>query len=79
MKQVIRITEVEEPKKELKPIDFTHYQHGSKGWIDAEEEPNEFEQVLYIGRCDTDGDMFAAYSSKGSISIYKGHLNDGVY
>lgn len=76
MRKVIRI---EEPKEEkaLKPIELTHCSSLSE-WRESEKYPNDFEKIVYLGRCAADGDMFACYHS-GVIDIYKGHLNDGVY
>lgn len=79
MKQVIRITEVEKPKKKLKPIEFTHHYEGGNGWCETFSKPNDYIKIVYLGKCKTDGDMFAAYQDSGDILITKGNLNDGVY
>ena len=44
-----------------------------------EEEINEFESVMYLGNCLNNGDTFACYHTDGSISIYYGQLNSGLY
>lgn len=80
MKKVFHASELFGEKKEekaLKPIKFTHYLGVETGWVEAKEQPNYFEKIVYLGNCAVDGDTFAAYSV-GAISIYKGHLNDGV-
>ena len=70
----------EEPKDEkaLMPIEFTHCLDVIGGWKETDDEPSEYEKVAYLGKCASDGDMFAAYKF-GEIHIYKGHINDGVY
>ena len=72
---------LDEPKesKDPKPIEFTDYLDGSKGWQETNSKPIQFKEVIYLGKCNFDGDMFCAKTTCGSISIYKGHLNDGVY
>ena len=77
MKQVIRIGEEPKEEKELKPIEFTHY-FSDSGRKKAENKPNYFNKIVYLGKCDSDGELFAAYIND-FITIYKGHLNDGVY
>ena len=68
----------EEPKKESKDIEFTKALSISRGWIDTCYEGHDFEKIVYLGKCDTDGDMFACYLG-GKITIRKGYLNDGTY
>jgi trehalose-6-phosphatase len=65
-----------EEKETEKPVEFTHLFINNQGWID--DKPGDFEKVVYLGNCKTDGDMFACYD-KGLIGIYKGHLNSGKY
>lgn len=71
----------EEPKKESKGIEFTHYLSHSSGWLKPAGMPAScFNKVVYLGKCSEVGDMFSAYMfDSGTISIYKGHLNDGTY
>lgn len=61
-----------EPKQEkgLRTI-FTHTLDGVHGWTAAISEPEDFEIIKYLGKCEIDGDMFAAYH-KDKICIYKG-------
>ena len=75
---VIRVDK-EESQQEEKPVEFTHFCSPSKGWVESRFSPNDFNKVLYLGKCFADGDMFAAYSEKFTISIYKGHLNSGKF
>jgi hypothetical protein len=70
----------EEPQKESKGIEFTHYLSGTEGWKTANPNFNKYIKVVYLGKCDVDGDMFAGYFGQdGTIAIYKGNLNDGTY
>jgi hypothetical protein len=68
----------EEPKKESKGIEFTHYLNNSSGWNNAMDEFSDVKKVVYLGKCSVDGDMFACYAGD-IISIRKGNLNDGTY
>ena len=77
MKEVIRIGEVVQESE--KAVEFTHYQSGTKGWCESITQPSKFNKVVFLGECCYDGDMFAAYSTSGAITIYKGHLNSGKY
>jgi len=76
MKKVIMIGE--EPKEESKDVEFTHYLSTGEGFREDNDKPSNYEKIVYLGRCDEDGDMFAAYD-RGSIYIYKGNLNNGTY
>ena len=76
MKEVIYINEVKE--KEEKPVEFTHFQDSFKGWQATSSKPEDYDKVIYLGKCRIDGDMFACYSF-GNINIHKGHLNSGKY
>jgi hypothetical protein len=77
MKEVIRIGEV--VQESVKPVEFTHYQNTTNGWITAGTDPNDLNKIVFLGKCHCDGDMFAGYWSNGVIVIYKGHLNSGKY
>lgn len=75
MREVVRI---DEPKQKTeKPVEFTHLLSDTV-WGEDSVLPNDFEKIVYLGKCKFDGDMFAAYE-KGTIMIYKGHLNSGKY
>lgn len=79
MKQVIRIGGEPKTEKVLKPIKLTNYLSGREGWKNTDLfKKCEWEKIVYLGRCDADGDLFAAYED-GMIRIFRGHLNDGVY
>jgi hypothetical protein len=81
LKEVIRIDSVVEPKKELNPIEFTHFFHNMKGWIDISETTithKNIGNIVYLGKDAIKGDMFTAYDGE-FVRILKGHLNDGVY
>jgi hypothetical protein len=78
MRDVIRVQECTEKEPECKPIEFTHYK-GKDGWVRCcSLHYKHYNKIIYLGKCNQDGDMFAAYWSD-SISIYKGHLNSGKY
>ena len=68
----------EEPKKGSKGIEFTKVLFSNSGWQDSRCEVYKFEKIVYLGKCNTDGDMFACYL-EGMITIRKGNLNDGTY
>lgn len=80
MRKVITIPEVTGEKKPSKGIEFTQYLSSEKGWVSVGGfTPQEQKSIVYIGCCEADGDLFAAYSNNGLIRIFKGHLNDGTY
>lgn len=67
----------QEPKEESKGVEFTH-EFNTDGYSTTSDVPTDFDKVVYLGRCNTDGDMFATYTN-GCIYLYKGHLNNGTY
>lgn len=70
---------IDSPKQqEEHPVEFTHYISTSRGAMGAGSGPSEFDKVVYLGRCEEDGDMFAAYRG-GRIYLYKGQLNSGKF
>ena len=71
MRKVIMISE------EPKGVEFTHEFMINK-CISTYDKPSDFEKIVYLGKCDTDGDMFAAYACD-CVCIYKGNLNNGTY
>tara|TARA_R110002051_G_scaffold308116_1_gene379519 strand:+ start:17381 stop:17614 length:234 start_codon:yes stop_codon:yes gene_type:complete len=77
MKEVIRIPQ--QKVKEEKPVEFTHSLNTECGWRKTGYTPNDYENIIYLGKCKVDGDMFAAHFNAGIISILKGHLNSGKY
>jgi hypothetical protein len=77
MKSVIYIDNPQ--NKEEKPVEFTHVYNSIQGWSVFLNSPTDYEKVVYLGHCSSDGDMFAAYGSGGLIMIYTGHLNSGKY
>lgn len=76
MRSVIHIPE--NNTENNKPVEFTHY-HSASGWYNTFDKPNEFTKVVYLGKCNYDGDMFACYRDNGAIVICRGHLNSGKY
>lgn len=77
MKSVIYIDAPKE--QEEKPVEFTEHLNSKYGWGPAFCTPENYETVVYLGRCSANGDMFAARNVGGCINIYKGHLNSGKY
>lgn len=79
MKEVIRIDGIVTAEK--KPVEFTHCLRQSNRWFETDANPSDYERIVYLGKCNTDGDMFAAYFGKKltTINIFKGHLNSGKY
>lgn len=81
MKEVIRISEINEMKKE-KPVELT-------GCLQSDGEIYEYDNfsthkyktILYLGNNEYHGDMFAAYTDEAGSDpvIFKGHLNSGKY
>lgn len=79
MKQVLKVSDLEQTEtKALKPIEFTYAVESDKGWVKANPLLSDYRKIVYLGKCNVDGDMFAAYLGN-TIAIFKGHLNDGVY
>lgn len=74
---VIRVDK-EEDQQEKKPVEFTHCFWGDDGWVATKIRPDKYRKIVYLGKCDIDGDMFAAYNND-NIEIFKGHLNSGRY
>jgi hypothetical protein len=77
MKEVIRIGEV--VQESVKPVEFTHLQVSDEGWDLSGNRPFDYNKVVFLGKCKSDGDMFACYNPSGLIEIYKGYLNSGKY
>jgi hypothetical protein len=68
----------EEVKKELKPIEFTHYLDEDLGWSQTLAKPIEYDVIKWLGRIDS-YDMFCCFRKNKDYSMfYKGHYNDGV-
>ena len=69
---------IEKRERNEKPVEFTHYLDSKDGWVETSVTPKGYERVVYLGKCENEGDMFAAYDN-GIIEILKGHLNSGKY
>lgn len=69
----------DEQTQERKRIELIDFLSSVKEWKRAENKPQDFKDITYLGKCDVDGDMFACVSHCGQIIIYKGHLNDGTW
>ena len=57
-------------KEKTKTV-FTHTLCGHNGWIETIASTEDFEEVKYLEKCLTDGDMFSCISH-GIVLIYKG-------
>lgn len=62
---------------EKKPIEFTHWLNPDAGWKKAENKPEDYSYVSYLGECNMYGHLFAAYNKYGCIYLYKGNYNSG--
>lgn len=62
-------------KKEKKQTVFKQAMTNA-GWDKSNLNPEDYEKVLYLGRCALDGDMFAATDSDSCIDIFKGVKGD---
>lgn len=81
MKKAISIPELlaGEKQTESKGIEFTHYLDVTTGWVMINDSPSKYLNIIYLGKCKVDGDMFYLRNEDGNILIYKGHLNNGTY
>jgi len=61
-----------------KPVEFTHVFNTDEGWEVTSILPAQYKKIVYLGKCEHDGDMFEAYVDD-CIDIFKGHLNSGNY
>lgn len=78
MREVIRIQEEKTAVED--PVKFTDYFDAYEGWESFEPETgNNYAKIVYLGKCESDGDMFAVYRLNGEIDIFKGYLNSGKY
>lgn len=81
MKKAISIPDLLAGEKitEPKGIEFTHYLTGERGWTESAYKSSEFKEVVYLGKCKHDGDVFSTVDGAGFIRIFKGYLNNGTY
>jgi hypothetical protein len=68
---------LEQKEKRNKKTVFTKYLCGVDGWTDTKtrETPEDFDKVVYLGKCGMDGDMFTCYRGD-IIAIFKGIKGD---
>lgn len=81
MKEVIRISEINEMKKE-KPVEFTGcLQSDGQFYENDSFTAHKYESILYLGHNEYHGDLFAAYTDGDGSEpvIFKGYLNSGKY
>jgi hypothetical protein len=70
---------INKPQVEEKPVLFSHAMTLNSGWSSTGYRPSDMQEVVYLGKCKLDGDMFSAKHQNGNIMIFKGHLNSGKY
>jgi len=70
-----KFVSVDDTQKEKKETVFTHEFVPDMGWSETKIKTTNYNQVVYLGKCNIDGDMFACYIS-GDISIFKGTKGD---
>ena len=61
--------------KEIKKTILTAYLCGSRGWTSGCLGSEYFSKVVYLGKCNDDGDMFACYY-QDTIHVCKGIKGD---
>jgi hypothetical protein len=61
------------------PTVFTYRLSENDGWVESLVIPTDYESVMYIGTCASNGDMFSCTTKEGHIYIHCGYLNSGVY
>jgi len=66
----------EEAKETKKETVFTHYLSIINGWEKTIDTPSMYKEVKYMGKCESDGDYFVAYTFCGLISTFKGIKGD---
>lgn len=77
MNEVIRIPEVNYTDYNT-PLELTDILN-DEGWVEFDHSDiKEYDKIVYLGRCDVDGDLFAGYSYD-IIDLFKGNLNSGKY
>ena len=80
MTKVIDLTEPQEPKKELKEIEFMIHLSttGSIGYTDLN--PQFYSIVKRVSRAHGDQmyDIFEAFDDDGNMIRFLGHFNDGI-
>ena len=66
---------IDKDTKEKKETVFTHVKD-INGWLFTTlYKPKDFKEVIYVGKCKFDGDMFAC-KKDGYIEIFKGTKGD---
>ena len=67
---------IDKDTQEKKETVFTHCLNGACGWVyEPDDEPSNYNKIIYLGKCPTNGDMFAC--EKGLyILIFKGTKGD---
>ena len=70
-------TYLQEFSAEEKAVEFTEYHNIGECGISTCS-PLDYDTVEYLGKCQSDGDMFKAIK-RGTFTIYYGNLNSGCY
>jgi hypothetical protein len=70
----------DEPKKELKKIEFVKYITGDRILDSCSLNPDEYDNIILIKKnySDSSLDLMYAYSNDDINCLYLGHFNDGV-
>ena len=74
----IKFTDTTKPNFIKKNTAFTHQLDIYKGWIEVDNFTltENITEIKYLGKCATDGDIFAVITKKNMIHIYKGQIGD---
>ena len=77
MTKFIDITKKIEEGKGKETV-FTHYYNNQRGWVRTASTSlgDDCNKVVYLGHCESDGDMFCTYYEDGGIEICKGIKGD---
>lgn len=80
MTKYIDITKIaSESEVAKKETVFTHNLNEEAGWVSSaltSIDPEKMKQVIYLGNCREDGDIFAVIFYNGLITTYKGVKGD---
>lgn len=72
-------TYLQEFNAEEKPIELEFFFSTSKGLEKNTHTVFDDDIIVYLGKCERDGDLFSVKSKDGYIRFYSGKLNSGRY
>lgn len=75
MTKFINAENIEMARKERKETVLTHVLL-ERGWRQLTVKPSDYEKIVYLGKCEIDGDMFAWKTALKTILILKGIKGD---